>query len=182
MGETYDWLGIVAKQHNEWVKIVKSLGEYNYHEDVVQEMYFTLIKYASAEKVIKDGKVRRGYIFMTLRSLVYQLYNKKKKINKVSLDDEDYHVQLPYENTLEEQEAYHKICLLIDDLSDEWSWYDRKIWRLYSRTDMSIRKLASETKISWVSIFNTLKNLKQEIRNEIKEDFDDYLNEDYERI
>ena len=29
---------------------------------------------------------------------------------------------------------------------------------------MSIRKLASETKISWVSIFNSLKHLKKDIK------------------
>ena len=47
---------------------------------------------------------------------------------------------------------------------------------------MSIRKLASETKISWVSIFNTLKNLKLDIKNKISEDYEDFKQGDFERL
>jgi predicted DNA-binding protein YlxM (UPF0122 family) len=47
---------------------------------------------------------------------------------------------------------------------------------------MSIRKIAEETNISWVSIFNTLKKCKEELREIFKEDFEDYLNKDYDRI
>jgi hypothetical protein len=56
------------------------------------------------------------------------------------------------------------------------------MWKLYSQTDMSIRKLAAETTISWVSIFNTLKNLKQDLKDKLQEDYIDLKNEDYERI
>ena len=182
MGKELEWLSIVAEQHDEWVKIINSFGEYNYAEDLVQESYLALVKYAKPEKIIKDGKAARGYMFFTLRSIFYQYYNKKKKINKISIDNLDYLIQLPDQTDYEEQEAFHKICLMVDDLSDSWHWYDKKLWKLYSQTDMSIRKLAAETKISWVSIFNTLKGLKQEVRNKIQEDFEDYKNQDYDKL
>ena len=121
-------------------------------------------------------------MFFTLRSIFYQYYNKKKKINKVSIDNLDYLIQLPDQTDYEEQEAFHKICLMVDDLSDSWHWYDKKLWKLYSQTDMSIRKLAAETKISWVSIFNTLKGLKQEVRNKMQEDYEDFKNQDYDKL
>lgn len=182
MGNTYDWLRQVAKQHSDWVAIVRSFGEYTYAEDLVQEAYLALIKYANEEKLIKNGKVSRGYMFFTLRSLYYQYYNKKKRIDKVSLDDDENYIQVPYEDNIEENEAFHKICNLVDNVSDEWSWYDRKLWKLYSRTDMSMRKLASETKISWVSIYNTLKHLKKDIREKLDEDWQDYKNKDYDKL
>ena len=182
MGNTYDWLRQVAKQHSDWVAIVRSFGEYTYAEDLVQEAYLALIKYANEEKLIKNGKVSRGYMFFTLRSLYYQYYNKKKRIDKVSLDDEENYIQVPYEDNIEENEAFHKICNLVDNVSDEWSWYDRKLWKLYSRTDMSMRKLASETKISWVSIYNSLKHLKKDIREKLDEDWQDYKNKDYDKL
>ena len=47
---------------------------------------------------------------------------------------------------------------------------------------MSIRKIAAETKISWVSIFNTLKNAKNIIKDKLQEDYEDYKNEDYDKI
>jgi len=114
--------------------------------------------------------------------LFYQYYNKKKKYKKIRLDDHEQTWQLQHEDNIEEQQAYHKICTMIDEVSEDWHWYDKKMWKLYSQTDMSIRKLAEETNISWVSIFNTLKNLKQDIKNKIQEDWDDLKNEDYERI
>jgi DNA-directed RNA polymerase specialized sigma24 family protein len=177
-----EWLSIVAEQHDEWVRIVKSFGERNFAEDIVMESYIALTKYAKPEQIIKNGKVSRGYMYFTLRSLFYQYYNKKKKYKKIRLDDHEQTWQLQHEDNIEEQQAYHKICTMIDEVSEDWHWYDKKMWKLYSQTDMSIRKLAEETNISWVSIFNTLKNLKQDIKNKIQEDWDDLKNEDYERI
>ena len=177
-----EWLSIVAEQHNEWVTIVRSFGEKNFAEDIVMESYIALTKYAKPEQIIKNGKVSRGYMYFTLRSLFYQYYNKKKKYKKIRLDDYEQTWQLQHEDNIEEQQAYHKICTMIDEVSEDWHWYDKKMWKLYSQTDMSIRKLAEETNISWVSIFNTLKNLKQDIKNKIQEDWDDLKNEDYERI
>ena len=80
-----NWLSIVAKHHNEWIKVINSFGEYDYAEDIVQEMYIALHKYAKPEKIIKDGEVSKGYVFFTLRSLYYQYYNAKNKITKVSI-------------------------------------------------------------------------------------------------
>ena len=182
MGTNFEWLSVVAKQHKTWVGIVKSFGEYTYHEDLVQQMYITLSKYADPKKIIKDGKVSRGYIFFTLKSLYFQYYNKKKKIHKVSIDDDDKFLQIHDSDNIEENKAFHKICLLVDEVTDDWHWYDKKLWNLYSKTDMSIRKLAEETKISWVSIFNSLKTLKLDIKEKVEESYLDFKNKDYDRI
>lgn len=173
-----NWLSIVAKHHKDWVKIVNSFGEYDYAEDIVQEMYIAIHKYTTPDKIIKNGEVSKGYIFFTLRSLYYQFYNAKNKVNKISLDN----VQLEYSNDIEQEEAFAKVCNLMDDYIEDWHWYDQKLFKLYRDTDMSIRKIAKETGISWVSIFNTLKKCKKDIRDKFKEDYDDYLNGDYERI
>ena len=182
MAEEYKWLKIVAKQHDDWITIVKSFGEYNYAEDIVQEAYICLIKYATPEKIIKGDKASRVYMFFTLRSLYYQYYNKKKKVKKVRIDDDENYLQIPQEDNIDENEAFNSICELVDGVADEWNWYDRKLWKLYSQTDMSMRKLAAETKISWVSIYNSLKHLKQDLKDKLQEDYLDYKNEDYERI
>jgi RNA polymerase sigma factor (sigma-70 family) len=182
MGRTAGWLELVAKQHKEWIRVVNSFGEYDYAEDVVQEAYIALYKYADETKIIKEGKVVRGYIFFTLRSIYYQYYNAKKKINKVSLDDEELKIQIPHNTQMDEQVAFNKICNMIDQELDGWHWYDAKLFKLYRDTDLSIRKIARETNISWVSIFNTLKNAKTIIRDKFGEDYLDYKHEDYDRI
>jgi len=52
----------------------------------------------------------------------------------------------------------------------------------YFPSDLSIRKIAHETNISWVSIYNTLKLAKEELRETFKEDWEDYKNNDYELL
>jgi len=180
MGKEAKWLAIVAKQHNEWIRIVNSFGEYDYAEDIVQEAYLILYKYAKPEKVIEGDFIRRGYMYFTLRTTYYLYYNQKRKVNKVSIDDG--HLQLEDTNNVEEHEAYNKICLKIDKEIEDWHWYDKKLFILYRDSGMSIRKIAAETKISWVSIFNSLKNAKGIIRDKLNEDYQDYLNEDYDKI
>lgn len=177
-----EWLKIVASEHKEWVNIVKSLGEYDYAEDIVQESYIALYKYAKPENIITNGKVNRGYMFFTLRSLLYQYYNKKSKVHKLSLDSDEVYLQIPDTTNLDEHNAFYKLCNMIDKETSNWHWYDRKMFNLYKDTDMSIRKIAKETNISWVSIFNTLKNCKQIINNKFKEDYEDFKNKDYDRI
>tara|TARA_R110000787_G_scaffold172799_3_gene285393 strand:+ start:942 stop:1505 length:564 start_codon:yes stop_codon:yes gene_type:complete len=177
-----DWLNIVASQHEDWINIVNSFGEYSYAEDIVQESYIRLIKYATPQNIIKNNKVSRGYMFFTLRSVFFQYYHSKRKINKVSIDDEENFLQIADETNLEEQEAFNRICILIDDVAEEWTWYDRKLFKLYRDTDLSIRKIGAETNISWVSIFNTLKNCKTDVQSKLGETYEDYKNEDYDRI
>ena len=164
MGNT-KWLGRVAERHQEWIEIINSFGEFDLAEDFVQEMYLTLEKYASEEKIIQKGSVSRGYVFFTLRSLYFQYYNAKKKINKVRIDDENNYEQIPYNSEMDEEIGYSEFCSLIDNHIENWGWYDK----------------TSETKISWVSIFKTLKKSKDELKELFKEDYEDFKNKDYER-
>ena len=166
MGEA-KWLAKVAKRHKEWIRIVNSFGEYDYAEDIVQQMYEVLYKYANESKIINNGVVSRGYVYFTLRSLFLQYCNAKNKVKKVRLD---------------EQIGYHKVSTLIDKHIDKWRWYDKTLFKLYANSGMSIRKIAKETNISWVSIFNTLKKCKQEVKELFKEDWEDFKNNDYDRI
>ena len=50
-----NWLKEVAKFHADYLRIVQSYGEDFYAEDIVQEMYIRLHKYADREKVIQKN-------------------------------------------------------------------------------------------------------------------------------
>lgn len=176
------WLNKVAERHNEWINIVNSFGEYDLAEDIVQEAYIVLYKYANEEKIIKDDIVSRGYMFFTLRTTWLQYLNTKKKIKKVRLDDDEVYIQIQDYSEMDEQIGYNELTKKIDKHVEHWRWYDKTLFKLYSNTDMSIRKIAKETNISWVSIFNTLKKCKNELKELFKEDYEDFKNEDYDRI
>jgi DNA-directed RNA polymerase specialized sigma24 family protein len=169
----YKWIEQVAKHHKEWVEVIYKLGETDYAEDIVQESYMALIKYADEKKLIdENGKVRKGYMFFTLRSLYYQFYNKKKKVNKVSFDEQ---WEIFDDSNLEEQEAYNDICLMIDKELETWHWYDRKLFKLYRDSDMSMRDIAKETNISLISIFHSIKNYKEILNSKFEKDYQDYI-------
>ncbi|MEY3500837.1 MAG: hypothetical protein RL308_2506 [Bacteroidota bacterium] len=170
----YKWIEQVAKHHKEWVEVIYKLGETDYAEDIVQESYMALIKYADEKKLIdENGKVRKGYMFFTLRSLYYQFYNKKKKVNKVSFDEQ---WEIFDDSNLEEQEAYNDICLMIDKELETWHWYDRKLFKIYRDSDMSMRDIAKETNISLISIFHSIKNYKEILNSKFEKDYKDYKN------
>jgi hypothetical protein len=138
------------------------------------------MKYADATKLIDvNGNVRKGYMFFTLRSLYYQFYNKKKKINKVSFDG---CWELFDDSNVEEHKAYNDICLMIDEEIDNWHWYDRKLFKLYRDTNMSMRDIAKETNISLISIFHSIKNYKEILNTKFQKDYQDYSNNDYNTI
>ena len=102
MGET-QWLSKVAERHSEWIKIVESFGEKNFQEDIVQQAYLIIYKYASEEKIINKGVVSRGYMFFTLRSTWLQFINAKNKIKKVELDNEEVYTQIADHSEMDEQ-------------------------------------------------------------------------------
>jgi DNA-directed RNA polymerase specialized sigma24 family protein len=176
----FKWIEKVAESNKEWIEVIHKFGEFDYAQDIVQESYIALMKYASADKVLDaNGEVRKGYVYFTLRSLYYQFYNKKKKINKVSFDG---CWELFDETNVEEHKAYNDICLMIDEEIDNWHWYDKKLFKLYRDTDMSMRDIAKETNISLISIFHSIKNYKEILNTKFQKDYQDYITNDYNNI
>jgi DNA-directed RNA polymerase specialized sigma24 family protein len=175
-----EWLNIVAKEHKEWVKLVKSFGEDFFAEDIVQESYLRLHKYCKPENIIQDGKINKGFMYFVLRNL-YLLHIKSEKKNAM-VTISDLGVLKDESINQFKEESYN---LLLDNIQkevDSWHWYDKHLFTIYKDTDLSIRDIAKETTISSSSIFNTLKNCKNKIKTKFEEDFEDFKNEDYELI
>lgn len=175
-----EWLKIVAKDHKEWVKLVESFGEDFFAEDIVQESYLRLHKYCKPENVIQDGQVNKAFMYFVLRNLFLLNIKAEKKNAMVSL--ENLGVLKDEPTNLTKEESYARMLSKINEEVDSWHWYDKQLFTIYKDTDLSIRKIANETTISSSSIFNTLKNCKGKIKLKFNEDYQDYINEDYELI
>ena len=80
------------------------------------------------------------------------------------------------------EEAHKKIMDNILKEVSTWHWYDEKLFKLYFFTDKSLRNIASETKISLTSIYNSCKNYKQILIEKFGEDVTDFFNKDYYQI
>ncbi len=173
-----EWLDLVSRHHKEWLKIAKIYGCGDFSEDVVQDMYLKLHKYANAEKVLRNGKVSKGYVFFVLKTVALDYHKKKKHFVDVGGV-----LILPNDiSNIEEKQAFDKLCAMIDTEANKWHWYDEQLFQIYKNNKTSVRKIAKNTDISWVSIFNTIKNCKGKIKERFYEDYEDYINGDYDRI
>lgn len=160
----------IAAYHNDWVELAEVFDK-DWSEDLVQEFYLLLHKYNVSEKqLFTNGKPNRGYCFIIIRNIYFQLHNIRKRIDKCELNDEIYNLIDDYS---EEQELeWDSFRTKAEDEVNSWEWYDKKLFTLYRDNKTSIRKLAKETGISFVSIFHTLKANKQKLKRLLQEDYD----------
>lgn len=174
-----DALRILADQHKEWVKIVRSFGEYELAEDVVQDVYLRIIKYNYQEKILKDGKPNIALMWMMLRNRAFEI-NKTGSVQFLSLDE--VRGVADTEADIERLEALERIHTKIQAEMDSWEWYDTMLFKVYKDGGASMRNISGNSGISLTSIFNTLKNCKERLRDNVGEDYDDYTNTDYDLI
>jgi RNA polymerase sigma factor (sigma-70 family) len=180
-----EWLNIVAKHHKEYIKIVKSWGEDEYSEDIVQEMYIKLWERVEPSRIIKDGQVNKYFVFVTLRRMVVDLQRQRSRVDKVRIGEgfeigEDF--DLIDETEPQKHQAFLRLHELIENEKENWHWYDKMLFELYAKTDMSLRDIEKEVKISYTSAGNTIKRCKHKLKESVGEDYEDFINGDYERI
>ena len=158
----------IAQKHNDWVRIVKSFGCKNeYCEDIVQTMYLkinTLIN--KGIDISYEDDINHFYIYRMLRSLFIDLCRKEAKITKVNVD---YLEKFVEEEEVKEYKDIEGKMKELDTLLDKVYWYDKKVFDLISN-GMSIAELSKKTNISYYSLYNTYKNVKTLIKQNIQWD------------
>jgi RNA polymerase sigma factor (sigma-70 family) len=174
-------LDLLATKHKEWVKMAHSFGAGDYAEDIVQEMYLRLNRYVEEpDRIMYKGEPNKLFVWVTLRNMVRNFQNKKDLLvfsgDMVEYDKEEDAFDYG------EAEAFERLIEKIWESTTELHWYDKKMFEIYHTTEMSMRDIEKETKISLYSIFDTLKKTKNYVREKIQEDYQDYENEDYDQI
>ena len=181
-------LNILAKKHTDWIRMAKSFKlSSNDANELVQEMYLRIHDYTKdVNKIMyNETEVNTFYVYITLKNLYYSKfgYRKKKKVylfSEISTDDHNYLYHKMKCDMLEDRKNKEKKINLealydkIDEVIEEWYWYDKKLTKLYLNTNMSMRDISKETKISLSSIFNTLTNAKEKIRKESEKEYKKY--------
>jgi predicted DNA-binding protein YlxM (UPF0122 family) len=117
-------------------------------------------------------------MWLVLRS-VHIDHLRLQKHDKVSLD---LIYSLSSEDSIESQQAINRIDELIEEETKNWHHYDKMLFDLYRKTELSMREIAEATNIHYTSIFHTLKRCKKRLQEAVGEDYSDYLNKDFELI
>jgi len=160
----------VAKHHDYLVELAAVFAG-DFAEDIVQEFYLLLHKYqVTEEQMFTKGKLNRGYCFIIIRNIYFQIYNVKKRIIKCEINEEIYNMVDDYD--LEKELEWNNFRTKAELEVNNWDWYDKKLFSIYRDSNISIRGLAKETGISFVSIFHSLKKHKEKLKELLKEDYD----------
>ena len=186
-------IDLLAQKHNDWIRMAKSFKvTEDQANEIVQEMYLRITDYVKDAKKImyNDKEINTFYVYITLRNIYYSnFYNTGKNIKNRKviyfseiIDQADsralgkYMIENP-EEIYANIDRKKKLDVLIDKIEEEinsWYWYDKKMTKLYMNTKMSMRDISKETKISLSSIFNTLTNAKEKIREVTKKEYRNY--------
>jgi len=161
----------VFSKNKDWVRICMSFGcNKTTAEDLTQEMYLklaTLLRNNNSLDIYYDeSQINYFYIYKILRSLFLDLCRKEKKITKVNIEYLEKFIQ--EEEVTNDKDILGKMQQL-DNLLDKVYWYDKKVFDLVSE-GMSIAELSKKSGISYYSLYNTYKNVKSLIKNEIQWD------------
>jgi DNA-directed RNA polymerase specialized sigma24 family protein len=153
---------LAYEKHNQWVEIVQTFGGLNNEEceDLVQTMYILLIK--NTQKGIDymyNDEINYYYVFKILRGLYVDLIRKKSKVKLVSLENIEPVTEIDHNNY---DEVYNKL----QDILKDMYWYDKKVFEIIE-DGTNISELSRKSKISYYSLYNTYKKVKQKLKDNL---------------
>jgi DNA-directed RNA polymerase specialized sigma24 family protein len=176
-------LELLALRHKEWVDMARVVGcPEPYAEDVVQEVYIRLYNYRENiynKLILPDDEVNTFYMFVSIRNMVRTMMkNEGVYINY----DEFYYEEADGLADMQMEEAFSKLIVKMRNEANSWGRYHSKLFNVYYMTDFSMRDIADGTGISLTHIYNNLKTYKKIIIDKYKEDYEDFKNQDYDKL
>ena len=201
-----EWFETLSKRHEEYLRIVQSFPENQNNdnvEDIVQDAYIEVFELGNksckegdkrvnkeykdlpvCEKILNnngDGEVNMFFMWIILKRVsMSHLKQRRKEAVYIQRLGEGFE-KANEENEIDEK-AFNNLMKNIEDEINKWHWYDKMLFQTYIKENKSMRVLSKDTLISLTSIFTTIRNCKNRIKQNVGEDYTDYLNKDYELI
>ena len=135
-------------------------------KDLLHDFYIALHSKIDSKKVkindiLYNDSLNKAFIYKMMRNLFLDELRKNKDL----LIDKDLKNIIEADNT-----KYLDIEKVVDDIVNEFYWFDRKLFNLYRKKFHSIRKLSAATNISHVVVWRTINNCIKEIKKKINEE------------
>jgi RNA polymerase sigma factor (sigma-70 family) len=144
-------------------------------QDLTQECYIIMLEYdvEKMQKIYDNGHLKFWIARVMLNQYLRASSPFKKKHHTYLKDENAVVGNLSQDNSdeviAEKIEFENKLSRIYASMSD-LHFYDKTLFRVYYESDHSIRSLSESTGISTTSIFNTIKNVRTYIQNEVKDE------------
>ena len=146
------------RKHTSWILMAERMMPLYYSmtaEDVVQEVYLKIYQELRDKKlkyttIIIDGQPNYAIVYLRIRNIIADMMRSEKSSTPLTADIEDKEVESA-------AEFYEKI----DKVINNFQWFHKKLFKLYAKEFRSIRKLSNATKISYKTVFKTVKECKE---------------------
>lgn len=170
----------LSKHHNNWISIVKSYTNCDYAEDIVQEFYIHVHKSKHTDKIIENNQLNKRYIYVILMNMAFQYNRIKSKITKVDLSKIDN--LIVFEDSTDSIKADLKLTKKIDSIVSTTDAFNQKLYHLHAIKGKSLRSIGRGADIDKMVLSKSMREVKQAIQEQLKEDYEDYKNNDFELI
>lgn len=164
----------IASRQNEWIKLARYFGADDHEvEDVVQNFYLKIVEMKDRDGNLDrithySGGINSIYIFKIIQTCTIDVKRELKR-SQIVEEPED---EMPDPELIESE--YEKLMAKIKDVIDGMNDYDIMMLELHFVFGHSMREIEKRTGIPTHSVFNTLKNAKNKIKNEAKKEYKSY--------
>jgi RNA polymerase sigma factor (sigma-70 family) len=170
-------LNDIAKRHVEWVKISKYVGaKPDEIDDIIQTMYLKLgeiqLKEGSLDRFANyNGTINTIYLFKMIHNAFIDI---KRAENKTIPHQDQFN---PVESPEMAEYAHGALMDEVKKAIDELRDYDQMLLELHFVYGHSMRDIEKRTGIPTHSVFNSIKNAKQFIKQRTKTKYQIYAEE-----
>lgn len=176
---------LITKTYDKLYNVALQVSNEKDAKELLHECLLVLLEYKEKGKADKLKELNtKSILFFVSRIMVnmyhsntsryYYKYRKFYKHIVIGKDRDSINADKFIFNNKEGKEMIEKKLEFIDRTLNTLYWYDRELFKLYYFGEKdgrrySLTSLAKKTGISRNSIFNTIKNVKETIKNKLKD-------------
>ena len=166
--EVNNILHILVKDEKTWLSMAEEITRNSKipAKDLLHDFYIALHSKIDSKKVkindiLYNDSLNKAFIY----KMMHNIFIDTIRVDKDLLIDKDLKNIIEADNT-----KYVDIEKVVDDIVNEFYWFDRKLFNLYRKKFHSIRKLSAATNISHVVVWRTINNCIKEIKKKISDE------------
>jgi len=158
-------LTLLSKDHDKWLRIVKSFGMDQDAEDLVQDMYLKIYNLRDRYResiMFNEDEVNHYFVFRVLRNMFLDKCKKKKYTTPLDTSYVD-------PMCLDQSYEHKQLLELAKKEIDTWHLYDKRIYDLVMLGGFNMKELSRRTNLSYDSIRRTKLKLEKWLKCTINE-------------